>query len=666
MINAVCYLYEFGPFRLDPTERLLLRDGHPIPVTPKAFDLLMVLVQRSGHLIEKRELLEAVWPASFVEEGNLCVMVHALRKAFGSDHRDYTYIETVAKRGYRFAAEVKLIEYVPSAPPVTSTVPVELAAPPVRMIPPRVVSPSLSAPERSPALRARIRPWRPVDWNNRRLLMIFVLVPIIATGTFLWTRISHGNHASAALSQTALAHSLAILPFATIGDKGDDIYLGLGISDAITTKLGNTRKIVVRPTSAMLRYVGGARDPQAAGREQKVDAVLDGRIQRAGDRIRLTVQLVRVSDGVQMWGDTFDEKYTNIFAVEDAVSGEVARSIRLELTGAEQNRLTQRPTENSDAYQAYVKGRYFWNKRTTEGLRKGLEYFEAAVALDPTYAQAYVGIADSYSILGLTNAMSPREAFLKAKQAASQALQMDPELADAHATLGFVHFYFDWDGVAAENEFQRALREDPNYAFAHAWYAEDLAAMGRFREATAEAKRAQELDPVSQTVGAVCGNVAYLAGQYDEAIDCLKTAIEIDPSYPRLHFRLGNAYLYKSEYPLALGEFLKAVRLTGGGNQYGDQYYEAALGYAYAMAGNAAEARKMLDNLVRRSETRYVPAYGIAMIYAGLGDRDRVFEWLQKAYEDRSTSMAYLKVDPILKDYRSDPRFAALAQRIGF
>jgi DNA-binding winged helix-turn-helix (wHTH) protein/TolB-like protein/Flp pilus assembly protein TadD len=667
MSNAVCYLYEFGPFRLDPTERLLLRDGHPIPLTPKAFDLLMVLVQHSGHLVEKRELLEAVWPASFVEEGNLSVMVHALRKAFGSDHRDYTYIETVSKRGYRFAAEVTLIEYAPFAPaPSSPKAPVEPAAPPMRLIPSPAVSPSSSDRVQPPALRMPTARWRRVEGDNRLLLLVLALAPIIATGTLLWMKIVPGNQPAAVASRTALAHSLAVLPFATIGDKSDDIYLGLGISDAVTTKLGNTRKIVIRPTSAMSRYVGAARDPEAAGREQKVDAVLDGRIQRAGDRIRLTVQLIRVSDGAQMWGDTFDEKYTNIFAVEDAVSEQVARSIRLELTGEEQRRLTQRPTENSAAYQAYVKGRYFWNKRTTEGLQKGLEYFQEAVALDSAYTQAYVGIADSYALLGLFNAMSPKEAFPKAKEAASKALEMDPELADAHATLGFVNFYYDWDGLAAENEFRHALRGNPNYAMAHAWYAEDLAAMGRFSEASAEAKRAQEADPVSLTVGAVYGYVANLAGRNDEAIEGFKKAIEIDPAYPRLHFRLGSVYLQKSMYQPALAEFLKAVQLAGGGDRYGDQYYEAALGSAYAVSGNAVEARKVLDTLVRRSKSRYVPAYAIATIYAGLGDRERVFEWLERGYEDRSTSMAYLKVDPILKDFRSDPRFAALAQRIRF
>ena len=643
-----------------------MRDGHPVPLTPKAFDVLMVLVQHSGHLVEKRQLLEAVWPSSFVEEGNLSVMVYALRKALGSDHADHTYIETVSKRGYRFAAEVRQIECAPYAVrSLTSRTPVETAAAPALAIASTTIQPPTSDWGQASPLRLPETRRQPMENRKRLMLLVLALVPIIATGTFLWWKVATGSKTEV-VAPNALARSLAVLPFTTIGEKDDDIYLGLGISDAVTTKLGNTRKVIIRPTSALARYVGASHDPEAAGREQKVDAVLDGRIQHSGDRIRLTVQLIRVSDGAQMWGDTFDEKYTNIFAVEDAVSEQVARSIRLELTGAEQKRLTQRPTENSDAYQAYVKGRYFWNKRTTEGLQKGLEYFQQAVTLDPAYAQAYVGIADSYALLGLFTVMPPKVAFPKAKEAATKALEMEPELADAHATLGFVSFYYDWDGLAAENEFRRALRSDPNYAFAHTWYAEALGAMGRFDEAMAEARRAETADPLSLTISTNIGLISYLAGRNDEAIEALRKAIEIDPNFPRAHFRLGNAYRLKGQHQLALAEYQKAVQLSGGGEEKGDQYYEASVGEAYAALGNTAEARKVLDRLTTRSKTRYVPAYAIALIYVGLGERERVFEWLQRAYDERSTSMAYLKVDPALNPFRSDPRFAAIERSIRF
>ena len=682
MDNVVCYLYEFGRFRLDPGERLLLRDGHSVPLAPKAFDVLMVLVQHSGRLVEKKELLEAVWPHSFVEEGNLSVMVHALRKAFGSEIGD-PHIETVSKRGYRFATEVKLVEYVPFEPPrVRASERGRISS-----VPPRMDAAGSAAASELPSngpsdthssdpvsssriepssLPLPISPAQDLPKRNRSLFLALALVLLLIFATFFYLRLASHSEPGASASQLMLAHSIAVLPFTAIGDNSNDMYLGLGISDAVTTKLGNTRKLVIRPTSAMAKYVGAAHDPAAAGREQKVDAVLDGRIQRSGDLIRLTVQLIRVSDGSQIWGDTYDGKYTNIFAVEDSVSEQVARSIRLELSGIEQMRLTQRPTENSEASQAYVKGRYFWNKRTTEGLNKGLEYFQEAVALDPTYAQAYVGMADSYALLGLYTVMPPKIAFPKAKEAANKALNIDPELADAHATLGFVDFYYDWNGPAAENEYRRALRSNPNYAMAHTWYSLSLGVMGRFDEAISEAKRAEVADPLSLTTSSNIGFISYLEGQNDKAIEYLKKTIEIDPNFPRVHFRLGNAYLQKGLNQLALAEFQKAVQLSSGGEDNGDQYYEAAVGEAYALLGNSVEARKVLDLLLERSKTRYVPAYAIALIYAGLGERERVFEWLQKASDERSTSMAYLKMDPALRTFRSDPRFIAMARAIHF
>jgi TolB-like protein/tetratricopeptide (TPR) repeat protein len=460
-------------------------------------------------------------------------------------------------------------------------------------------------------------------------------------------------------------HSLAVLPFTVIGEKSNDAYLGLGMSDAVTTRLDNTGKIVIRPTSALEKYVGASRNPVAAGREQQVDAVLDGHIQCIGDRVRLTVQLIRVSDGARIWGKAFDEQATGIFAVQDAVSKEVARSLQLELTGAEQKRLTRRPTESGDAYRAYVKGRYFWNKRTTAGLRRGLQHFQEAVALDPAYTEALAGIADSYALLGEYTVLPPRVAFPMAQEAATKALRLDPELADARATLGFVHLFYDFDGQAAENEFRRALRNNPNYAIAHTWYGVDLAARGRYKEAMAEAKRAEALDPLSLTVSTDIGLIAYLAGRNDEAIDFIQKAIEIDPNFARAHFRLGNAYLQKGMNQEALTEYQRAVQLAGGDPDE-DQYYDAAVGEAYALSGNTSEARKVLNRLTDRFQRRYVPAYGIALIYAGLGERGPMFEWLKRAYEERSTSMAYLKVDPALNKYRSDSQFALIAQPLHF
>jgi TolB-like protein/lipoprotein NlpI len=441
----------------------------------------------------------------------------------------------------------------------------------------------------------------------------------------------------------------------------NDEYIGLAMADALTTRLGNTGKIVMRPTSAIQKYANAPQDPQAAGREQGVDAVLGGRIQRESDRVRVTVQLIRVRDGVQLWADTFDEKSTNIFAMEDSVSEHVARSIRLQLNGEEKKRFAKRPTDSSEAYEAYIRGRYFWNKRTDEGMKKGLAYFREAIALDPTFAQAYVGVADSYATLGLYAVLPPKEAFPAAKEAGRKALEMDHSLAEAHATLGFIAFYYDWNGLAAESEFRQAFDNNANYAIAHSWNGENLAAMGRFPEAISEAKLAQENDPLSMSINTNAGWTLFLAGRHGEAMEALKKIIEIDPGFPRAHFRLGSAYENRGMYGQAIVELQKAVQLSAG-----DPYYEGALGHAYAVSGNVGAARRLLELLKSRSRRRYIPAYAIALIYAGLGEKDNAFIWLGKAYEDRSTSLAYLKVDPVLNSLRSDPRFVGLVQSIAF
>jgi DNA-binding winged helix-turn-helix (wHTH) protein/TolB-like protein len=649
MGTPVKHLYEFGPFQLDPPERLLLCDGHPVAMTPKAFDLLVVLVERCGHLVEKDELMKAVWHGSFVEEGNLSVTVSFLRKALNDDRGLHKYIETVSKRGYRFVAEVREVgerepEHTPARPQLDE---VQLEAPEAQKI------------QFSPVGA------QPVTFTSRKALRWGASAAALGLGAVLLlvlVRVFPRHEAGLAPSQPeATIRSLAILPFQTLSAKPGDEYLGLGMADALITRLGDTGKIIVRPTSAIQKYSRQEQSPQAAGLEQGVDAVLDGRIQREADRVRLTVQLIRVRDGAKLWGETFDKQFTNIFALEDALSERVAHSIRLKLTGEETRRLTKRSTERPDAYEAYVKGRYFWNKRTDKGLKKGLEYFRQAISLDPSFAEAYVGVADSYATLGLYAVLPPNEAFPAAKEAAKRALGMDDGLAEAHATLGFIHFYYDWNGADAANEFRRALADNPNYAMAHSWYGESLAAGAHYPEAISESQRALEDDPLSLIIGSNAGWTLCLAGKHDQGIETLKKTIEIDPNFPRTHYRLGRAYEQSQLYDKAISELEQAVSLSGG-----DPYYKGSLGHAYAMANQPAQAGLVLQDLEVRGRQQYVPAYAIALIYAGLGENDRAFDWLQKAYADRSTSMAYFNVDPELSSLHSDPRFQRLSQRINF
>jgi DNA-binding winged helix-turn-helix (wHTH) protein/TolB-like protein/tetratricopeptide (TPR) repeat protein len=646
MGTSVKHLYEFGRFHLDPPERLLLCAGQPVPMPPKAFDLLVVLVERGGHLVEKDELLKAVWRGSFVEEGNLAVTVSVLRKALNDDRGMHKYIETVSKRGYRFVADVRQVGEPQSM--VALVQPDDFRGTGEEIAGLDQVSTLVS-------MSAAIAPRRIFRWG--------ILPATLALGlSLILVRMAphHGGGISQAQGAVTI-RSLAVLPFQTLGAKRADEYLGLGMADALITRLGNTGKIIVRPTSAIQKYAEKDLSPQSAGQEQGVDAVLDGRIQRESDRVRLTVQLIRVRDGVQLWGETFDKEFTDIFALEDSLSDRVAQSIRLKLTGEETRRFTKRSTERPDAYEAYVKGRYFWNKRTDRGLKKGLEYFRQAIALDRAFAEAYVGVADSYATLGLYSVLPPKEAFPAAKEAAKRALEMDDGLAEAHATLGFIYFYYDWNGLNAANEFRRALADNPNYAMAHSWYGENLAAMGRYPEAVAEAQRSLEDDPLSLIIGSNAGWTLSLAGKGDQAIQILKKAIEIDPSFPRAHYRLGRAYEQKKLYEMAISELQQAVSLSGG-----DACYEGSLGHVYAISGNANQARKVLQDLEGRNGQQYVPPYAIALVYAGLGDNDHATSWLQKAYEDRSTSMVFLKLDPELSSLHSDPRFDQLSQRINF
>lgn len=643
MASPVNVLYEFGPYQLDPPERQLLCDGRAVSLTPKAFDVLLALVDRSGHLVEKEKLLKIGWPDSFVEEGNLAVTISQLRKALNDDRGQHRYIETVSKKGYRFVADVKRHDDHEAAVPAVSS----------------DVDPALRSTAASTAVMAGMDMPSAIRHRNvsRRMLRVSCAIVLLVSVALVAIRRRSGTAPAADSS----IRSLAVLPFQTLGTDSANKYLEIGMADAVITKLVNTGKVIVRPTSAIQQYAGTGLTPQAVGREQGVDGVLEGRIQRDGNRVRVTMQLIRVQDGMQLWADSFDREFTDIFTLEDSLSEMAAQSIRLQLTGEENRKFTRRSTANPAAYEAYMKGRYFWNKRTETGLKKGLEYFREAIKLDPGFAEAYVGIADSYATLGLYSVLPPKEAFPAAKSAATRALQMDDTLAAAHATLGFIYFYYEWNPSASADEFQRAVTENPHYAMAHSWYAESLAAKGQYREAIAEAQQALQDDPLSMIVGSNAGWTYALAGQYNRAAETLKKAIEIDPSFPRTHFRLGQIYEQQGQAELAIPEFEKAVQLAGE-----DPYYEGSLGHAYGISGNTHQARLILEKLQARARQQYVPPYAIGLVYAGLGEQNQAFQWLQKAADDRSTSMVFLRSDPELAGLRTDSRFASLSNIVSF
>jgi len=454
--------------------------------------------------------------------------------------------------------------------------------------------------------------------------------------------------------------SLAVLPFKSSRHAPDDEYLGLGIADALITRLGGLRQVVVRPTIAVRKYASVDRPAEHIGRELGVESILEGSIRRSGDRIRVTVQLIGVWDGTELWAQEFDESFTDVFTVEDRVSALVAEALKIKLSKAEREALKKRYTVNPDAFQSYLKGRYYWNKRTKDGIRKGIEHFDHAIEQDPLYALAYAGLADCYSLLSMHGVLQPREAFTRARAAAVRALEIDDQLAEAHASLAYSNLYYEWDWAAAEREFRRSIDLNPNYATAHHWYHEYLVLRGRIAEATEEIKKAQELDPLSPAINAALVLPLLNSGQYDRGIAGLKRVIELEPGFYRGHWFLGIAYVLVRQYENAFKELQEAVSLSENGTRA-----LATLGWAYAVAGLRDRARDVMDELERRMEERYVPPYSMAIICAALGEKDDAFEWLERGYEARDEWLTRLGIAIELDSLRADPRFADLLERVG-
>ncbi|HEX8650668.1 MAG TPA: protein kinase [Pyrinomonadaceae bacterium] len=453
--------------------------------------------------------------------------------------------------------------------------------------------------------------------------------------------------------------TLAVLPFKPLSGKSQDQVLEIGMTDALITKLSNVRQIVVRPTSAVLKYVDFAKDSLAAGREQGVDSILEGKVQRSGDKIRVTVQMVRVSDGTPLWAETFDGKFTDIFVVQDSISERVAAALQLELTGEERGNLAKRYTESTEAYQLYLKGRYVWSQFTPASHLRAIKYLEQAIAHDPDYALAYAGLADAYSASASNSWLPPHEAMPKAKRAALKAIEIDDSLGEAHAALGGISMFYEWDWAAAERELKQAISLNANYPPAHQLYAFYLTARGRFDEAVAEAEQAHQIDPLSPKMYGDWASAYHTARRYDRAIELAREALEIDPNFPANHAILGWAYEQKGMYEDAIAEFQKGISLTGR-----IPIVLSALGHVYSVAGKRREALEILDELKEISRREPISPYDFAVSYIGLGEYDKAFEQLDKAFEERSSRLIWLKVDQYFDPLRSDPRFLGLLQRM--
>lgn len=632
--------YEFGRFRVKSDDRLLLRDEALVPLTPKAFDILLALLEHDGRIVPKDDLMKKVWPNTFVEEGNLTQNVSLLRKALGESANSSQFIETVPRRGYRFVAPVTRTN---GNGEHSSEVPGELPAP-------------VSAPAPS-----QFSPERELETRNLKLETPSRRLPAVAltAAAVLLTvvGIAYFSGRDKAAATPAVIQSIAVLPFVDDSSDADSEFLDDEIAESLVNSLTKLPQLRVVPRSVMLSYKGRNVDPRTVGQELNVRAVVTGHVRRRGDTISIQAELIDLDSVSQIWGQHYERKLADILLVQEEISRDIFENLRLKLNVEEQKQL--------EAYRLYLKGRNAWNKRTPEGLEQGIDYFQQAIKTDPGYAAAYAGLADCYNMQVIYGVHQPKDGFPKAKEAAVKALEMDETLAEAHTSLAFVKFRWDRDRVEAEREFQLAIKYKPTYAPAHQWYSSYLVALERFDEAVAEAKRTSDLEPLSFTASSHLGWILYLSGRTDEAIAQCRKILSLDPNSFPAHRYLGLAYEQKGMYPQAIDEFQKGVKLSG------SPLMLALLGHAYAASGKTAEARRVLSELQDLSEAqdvgarRYVSPYTVAGIYAGLGDKDQAFKWLERAFEERDVWLMNLKVDPVFAKLRSDKRFQDLLTRAG-
>ena len=632
-------IYEFGDFRIDASKRLLQRgDGSPVPLTPRVFETLLYMVEHSGEVLERQRLMDAVWPDAFVEENNLTQNISTLRRVLGEGPGSHRFIVTVPGRGYRFVAEVRSAEEMTEAAPLEAA-PTNSAA---------AISQTQSAPEpesiHSPSAR---KPWL--------RLATFAVLALGAVVFFIWKSQTERRVAVPAHAPPLLEKSIAVLPFANLSGDPENAYFAEGVKDEILTRLSKVAALKVISRTSTQKFKSGTDDVREIAKQLGVANVLEGSVQRSGDSVRVTVQLINAQSDTHLWAETYDRKLADMFQVESDVAQRVASALEAQLSGAESRALKTRPTVNVAAREAYLKGRYFWNKRTLEGHQKSAEYFQQAIALDPGYARAYAGLSDAYQFLATAGIVSRTELFARARAAAKKAIELDDTLAEPHASLGLIAMNFDWDWATAEKEYRQAIELDPNYATAHHWYAEYLIAVGRADEAAAEIKLARELDPLSLMINTDTGKILYFSRRYPEAIEQLQETLKMDPDFDAAHFWLAHAYATTGRYDEAIAEFGKAKQGPAG---------IGWLGYVYGVSGRRDEAEKVLRELQRLDREHPVDPHMMLQIPLGLGDKDQTFALLEKNFETRSVGLTSLKVNPWYDSLRSDPRFDDLLRRV--
>jgi TolB-like protein/Flp pilus assembly protein TadD len=493
--------------------------------------------------------------------------------------------------------------------------------------------------------------------RGRAWIYILVIGAALSVGLFLLVRYSAPARKAASVGISD--KSIAVLPFENLSGNPENAYFTEGIQEEILTRLAKIADLKVISRTSTQRFKSSPDNLPQIAQQLGVANILEGSVQRAADQVHVNVQLIKAATDAHLWAEAYDRKLTDIFAAEADIAKTIADTLQAKLTGSEKNAIAKRPTANPEAYELYLKGRFFWNKRTGADLRTAIEYFNQALGKDPSYALAYAGLADSYGVLHVFGAASPADSFPQAKEAAKKALELDDTLAEAHTSLAFCLARYDFDLEQSLKEFERAIQLNPNYATAHQWSAGSLAALGQFDRAIAEGKRAVELDPLSLIINTDLGTDYFIARRYDEAIAQFRKTIEMDPRFYRAHVVLGRVWQLKGQLNEAIAEYRKALELND------DPFVLASLGQAYARAGQREEALRILARLSEEAKSRYVPAYSFALMYLAFGEKERAIDEMERAYRERAGSdVVWMKVNPFLDDLRGNPRFEALVQKI--
>jgi TolB-like protein/DNA-binding winged helix-turn-helix (wHTH) protein/Flp pilus assembly protein TadD len=633
----------FGTYEVSLQSGEVRKSGLRIRVQQQPMKLLEVLLEHPGEVITREELRSRVWPnESFGDfDQALNIAIGKLRSALGDSAENPRFIETLPKRGYRFIADVSVLDASPG-PQRAESATVDLAG-----AQEKTTEPGHTVQEAGLAVAPKRRLWlaRGVIVTSALALSVSIL------SAWLFR---------ARVPAPAGIRSLAVLPLENLSGDASQNYFADGMTDELITDLAQIGALRVISRTSVMVYKGARKPLPQIARELNVDAVVEGTVLRSGDQVRITAQLIEASTDKHLWSQSYEGELRDTLALQSRVASAIADQIRINLTPQEQATLKNVKVVIPEAYESYLKGRYFWNKRTADGLKVALAYFNQAIEEDPKYAQAYSGLADTYALLGDWQyaVMTPKEAFPKAKAAAIKALELDSTLGEAHNSLAFALDGFDWNFDAAGDEFRRAIELNPGYATAHHWYAWHLGLLSRFDEAIAEMKKAQNLDPLSLIINSDLAEVLVLAHRYDESIAQSRKTIEMDQNFALAHNQLAQAYLAKHMYEEAVEELRKAVHLSAD-----SPTCMANLARAYVATGKRSEAEKLLSDLKKRSNPTYSNAPEIAIIYVSLGDKDQAMNWLEKGYEERFNPGVLLR--PGFDPLRSDSRFQDLLRRIG-